>query len=211
MGLPRRLLTSDEEIILQLRPHWVVLTTPIFFILLGVAVGVTAVVRFPHAPIILGDILLALIGVAVLWLGVRLVRRQTTSVVITTTRLIRRSGILGRTGLEVRLDRVNELTYHQTLIGRLLREGWLEVETGGEAGVVIFDYLPHPDAVQSVVTEQVSAVRRQLGGLPRNPLVPSATGRTVADQLVELDGLRQRGILSDEEFAAKKRDLLDRM
>ncbi len=42
---------------------------------------------------------------------------------------------------------------------------------------------------------------------------PSATGdpATIVAAIESLAGLHQRGILSDEEFAAKKADLLDRL
>ena len=38
-----------------------------------------------------------------------------------------------------------------------------------------------------------------------------ATPDQIRDRLIELDDLRQRGILSEEEFATKKAELLDRI
>jgi hypothetical protein len=38
-----------------------------------------------------------------------------------------------------------------------------------------------------------------------------ATQDQIRDRLIELDDLRQRGILSEEEFATKKAELLDRI
>ena len=43
---------------------------------------------------------------------------------------------------------------------------------------------------------------------------PADTGTTdgqIRDRLIELDDLRRRGIISDEEFAAKKAELLSRI
>ena len=219
MPFPQRLLTDGEEVVLELHPHWVVLVKPFVWTVLVLAATVGIVVRWPHGPIAVLYVLLAILAVNVLWLLARVLRRQSTNIVITTTRLIRRTGILGRSGLELRLERINELSYRQTLIGRLVGEGRIEAETGGESGVVVFEHVAHPASVQSLVTEQISMARRRMGwamGGPGGPLGASSqaggpTGRTVADQLVDLDELRQRGILTDAEFEDKKRDLLGRI
>jgi membrane protein YdbS with pleckstrin-like domain len=47
-------------------------------------------------------------------------------------------------------------------------------------------------------------------GAPRTP-AQSALPFEIRDRLIELDDLRRRGILSEEEFAAKKHQLLDRI
>ena len=50
-------------------------------------------------------------------------------------------------------------------------------------------------------------------GSPADPRVPpaGAVPFEIRDRLIELDDLRQRGILSEEEFAAKKSELLNRI
>ncbi len=46
---------------------------------------------------------------------------------------------------------------------------------------------------------------------PAQPSPGGAIHSDIRDRLIELDDLRQRGIISDEEFAAKKAQLLDRI
>ena len=148
---------------------------------------------------------------------------------------MQRSGVLSRNGFELRLERINQLSYHQTLVDRIFRTGELLVEMGGETGVVVFDHVPRPAAVQSVITEQINAVHRQPGGavqaastswntdvdaVTTQDTPPAGTARvnrpmagdsSIADRLVQLDELRRRGILTDDEFSAKKAELLDRL
>jgi Short C-terminal domain len=103
---------------------------------------------------------------------------------------------------------------------------------GGETGVVIFDHVPRPAAVQAVITEQINALHHRHvaasdsawevdagpgptgdtppAGTPRVPRAPFGEG-SVAGRLVELDELRRRGILTEAEFASKKAELLDRL
>jgi hypothetical protein len=84
---------------------------------------------------------------------------------------VQRSGVFGRTGLELRLERVNQLSYHQGILDRVLRTGELHVEMGGETGVVVFDRVPRPSAVQSIITEQIDALRHRAGvPVPAGPL-----------------------------------------
>ena len=233
MPFPRRLLTDDEEVIAELRPHWAFLGWSLVVTVLAVLLAIVIVASFPHAPVGVLYLLLVMVGVTALWLAVRLVRWFATSLVVTSTRIVQRSGVLARNGLELRLERVNQLSYHQSLLGRLLRSGELLVEVGGETGVVVFDHVPRPAAVQSVITEQIDAVHRGVvpvravaDEVPFDPAErwptsgdtpPSGTLRvarrhapevTVADRLYQLDELRRRGIVSEAEFAAKKAELL---
>jgi hypothetical protein len=60
---------------------------------------------------------------------------------------------------------------------------------------------PAPEPAQSVATPAT----------PAAPATPATARFEIRDRLIELDDLRQRGILSEEEFAAKKSELLNRM
>jgi len=240
MPFPRRLLTEDEEVVVELRPHWAFLGKPLAVAVAVVALSVTVVATFPNAPVGVLYLLLASVSISALWLAGRLVRWFATSLVVTTSRIVQRSGVFSRSGLELRLERVNQLSYHQSIPGRILRTGELHVEMGGETGVVVFDHVPRPAAVQSVVTEQIDAMQHRsaaaLGasrvappspegrpvtgpavtwdtppsGIARVPR-PAAGEESVADRLVQLDELRRRGIVTDAEFASKKAELLDRL
>jgi len=224
MPLPRKLLTEGETVIVELRPTWLVLGWPLVAVIGAAVLAIVVVVSFPSAPSAVGYLMLAILLVAAGWLAVRALRWHTTSIVLTNRRILERRGVLSRTGVEIRLDRINELSYRQTLLERIVRTGSLVLEVGGETGVVLFNHLPQPAAVQSLVTEQIDAQRlvgwrggpvAPAGGAPYQAPVPTAPppppppqGPTVAERLVQLDDLRQRGILSESEVQAKKLELL---
>jgi hypothetical protein len=244
MPFPRRLLTEDEEVVVEIRPHWAFLGKPLVTAVVVVTLAIAVMVAFSDAPPAVLYVLLVLVGCSALWLAGRLIRWFATSLVITTTRIVQRSGVFGRTGLELRLERVNQLSYHQSILDRMLRTGELHVEMGGETGVVVFDRVPRPGAVQSIITEQIDALRhRSVVPVAAGPVdalwdevgpagprgtrlgisddtPPSGIARTaraahgddsVADRLMQLDELRRRGIVTDEEFSSKKAELLDRL
>lgn len=240
MTFPRRLLTEGEDVVVDLRPHWAFLGWPLVAGVAAVALFVAVDVAYPHAPTAAIYLLLGVVAVALLWLAGRTVRWVTTSLVLTTTRIVERSGVLGRRALEIRLDRINELSYHQSLAARLGRSGEVMVEIGGEAGVIMFDHVPRPAAFQSLITEQMSAPRggRRLhpdydaddgptapqhadtpphgvpagGSAPPPPMPTGPAGEpSVADRLMQLGELRRRGIVSAAEFEAKKAELLEQL
>ena len=169
MPFPRRLLTEDEEVVVELRPHWAFLGRPLVVAVAVVVLAIAVAVNFPNASVVVLYVLLALVTGSALWLAGRLVRWFASSFVVTNTRIIQRTGVLSRRGLELRLERVNQLSYHQSIPDRILRTGELQVEMGGDTGLLVFDHVPRPAAVQSVITEQIDALRHRAG-------VPSSHG-----------------------------------
>ena len=229
MRHPTRYLGQDEEVVLEFHPHWCYLGWPLVSVLGAVAVALAVVVSFPKAPSALGYVLLALCAVSVLWLVGRYLRRLASTLVVTSSRVVRRSGVLSRTSLEIRLERINELSCHQTIGGRVLGSGEVLVEVGGETGVVVLDHVPRPQVVQSVISEQVSNwhlrhVAPMSAARPpmRDPQpvagdTPPTGTQTIAarpfapdpaERLVKLDQLRRRGLVSDQEYEVKRQQLL---
>ncbi len=237
MAFPKRLLTEGEEVVVELRPHWIFLGQPLLFTVLAGVTTLAIVVAFPSAPAWVLYLLGAILAVSALGLAARMVRRQCTMVVLTSLRLVHRTGVLSRRTLEVRLQRVQELSCHQTLVGRVLRYGDVTVETAGDtgAGAIVLSQVRRPAAVQALVTEQLAAAqhvwdrpdegpgRRSApgsadAGVLARPTPPAGTpmpssGRppTAGERLVELQDLWRRGLVTDEEFAAKRAALLDQL
>jgi membrane protein YdbS with pleckstrin-like domain len=174
MPFPRRLLTDDEEVVVELRPHWAFLGWPLVVAVAAVVFAIAVIVNFPDAPVGVLYVLLVLVAGSALWLAARLVRWFATSLVVTNSRIVQRSGVFSRNGLELRLERVNQLSYHQSIPARIFRTGELHVEMGGETGVVVFDHVPRPAAVQSVITEQIDAVHHRSGGLLSSRALPAS-------------------------------------
>jgi uncharacterized membrane protein YdbT with pleckstrin-like domain len=204
---PERLLGEHEEIVYDLRPHWWMLVGPI---LLTAVVAVVAVAGWAFLPV--GSLQqtgrLAIGGIAVLCLLAlvlpRYLRWATTHFVLTTDRLIFRSGVLSKLSKEIPLERVNDVTYSQSLWERLIGAGDLFIESAGERGQSVFQDIPRPEGVQVEIYRQMEA-----NGLRMSGVVPRAP--SVLEDLERLANLRDRGAVTNEEFERKKRDLLDRL
>ena len=161
MVFPRRLLFEGEEVVVELRPHWVFLGWPLVATLAAVAFAVSIIASFPKAPIGVVYVLVVVVLVPGLWLAGRMARWWSMEVVITTNRIVERWGVLSRRSDEIRLEAVNQLSYHQNLFDRLLRVGNVYIEVPGRTGVVVYQCLRRPDVVQRIISEQTAALYRQ--------------------------------------------------
>ncbi|MGY1794117.1 PH domain-containing protein [Geodermatophilus sp. SYSU D00525] len=158
MPYPDRLLADDEEVVVHLHPHWTTLFWPVVALLAVVGAGsyLAALVPAGRQQGVLRMVLLGAVLVALAVLVLRPVLRwRTTHLVVTTHRLLVRSGVLSRRGRDVPLSRVTDVTSRQTLRQRVVRSGTLTVETAGEGGPVVLERVPAIDEVQRLLATLV--------------------------------------------------------
>jgi len=219
MGFPAKRLSPGEQVAVDVRPHWKCLSRPVLLVVLVVAGSAAALVeRVPRwSDLALGGALVLCLA----WLATRYLRWATTSFVVTNERLVLRKGVLMRSGREILLDRLTDISYRQTLLDRLVRCGDVLLESPGRDSAEVFEDLPRPVRIQAEIYRMLRERRSGSGGdgsggdnerrgAGEGPT--GATGETsTADQLSQLDDLRRRGIITKREFAAKKAELLSRM
>jgi uncharacterized membrane protein YdbT with pleckstrin-like domain len=203
---PRKLLNEGEDTVLDLHPHWWFFVWPLGALLVSVVAGIVIVLNTDNGP------LQAFAGVLVLvclvWFGARYAAWTTTNFVVTTDRLIFRHGVLSKQGVEIPLDRINTVFFHQSLFERILGAGDLTIESAGERGTESFSNVRKPSAVQNEIYKQVEAnENRKFDRVGKG----SSSEQSIPDQIARLDELRKAGTISGAEFDAKKAQLLDRM
>jgi uncharacterized membrane protein YdbT with pleckstrin-like domain len=192
------LLIPGELVLLEEHPHWKALVSPT---LITLATAVAAGFLYVKANGDLrGPLRIALVVVAVLvWLlsaGERIVRWRFTEYVLTDHRLMVRTGVVARRAKEIPLETINDITLSQSLLGRVIGAGDLILESAGEHGQETLWSVPHPAELQREIYA-ASAARK------------APAGHSVADELAKLAALRERGVLSDDEFQARKQRLLE--
>jgi uncharacterized membrane protein YdbT with pleckstrin-like domain len=209
---PKKLLNNNEEIALDLRPHWWYFSKHILYS--GILIiFLVLVIEIHNRFTWIGWGILALIWAG--WLAIRYFQWTNTHFVVTNQRVIFRTGALGKHGSEIPLDRVSNIHFHQGLWERIIGAGDLEIEAAGRDAQSKFDDVWHPDAVQQEIYHQMEArTERQKGTTsapPQAATAPSAGAASVPEQLSQLAELRDRGVITSAEFEAKKAQLLDRM
>ncbi|MDQ1709847.1 MAG: hypothetical protein QOG49_1232 [Frankiaceae bacterium] len=151
MGYPKRLLDENEEVVFDLHPHWKVLIVPVVVAVVTVFAAAFASAQAGNldqssiARIVIAVIALALIAAFSI---APAIRWATTHFVLTSKRVVMRTGVLARTGRDIPLFRVNDVTFSHTMWERLFGAGTLTVESAGERGQVTLSDIPHVEDVQ---------------------------------------------------------------
>ncbi len=161
MAYPKKLLSDNEKIVLETHPHWKTLALPMLALLftLGLAGYLIALVDDAIGTYVILGVAVLLIVVLVL---IPFLRWRTTLFVITDARVVVRSGILSRTGRDIPLTRVNDVTFSHNLLERILGCGTLVVESAGERGQVQLTDVPRVEQVQKTLYELAEQAGRPL-------------------------------------------------
>ena len=151
MGYPPRLLMEGERIEFEMRPHWRSMIVP--SIVLVLTVGATSYLYAATPDGVLQKYLrwalLALaLFVLIVWFVHPLLTWLTTQYVFTSRRIITRTGILSRSGMDMPLSKVNDVSFRYTLFERLLHCGTLTVSSASDEGVLVVSNVPHVEDIQ---------------------------------------------------------------
>lgn len=166
MAKLERLLAPDEELVLDLHPHWRRLVVPF----LGVpTVAAATTFALLTGPVTAGFRYAVLALAAVVLVAVSVLpylRWRTTRYLVTDRRVLGRSGILTRTGSDVPLYRVEDVHYENSLADRVLRSGDLVLESAGEHGGLRLVDVPRVEQVTRTISSLLESYDRRRRELP---------------------------------------------
>jgi hypothetical protein len=119
MPFPKRLILEGETVALDLRPHWWFFAGPLFAGIPVLALLVVALKQNGDVERLLLYLTAAVALAWAVWLGGRLIRWQTTHFVVTSERLVFRTGILAKHSRDIPLEKVNDLASSQSFFERM--------------------------------------------------------------------------------------------
>jgi membrane protein YdbS with pleckstrin-like domain len=207
-------LQKGEKILLVTYTSWTALVLPFFVALALVAVGIVVVLRVPSV----WGWLVSLAGV-----GYWLLRYSAWKVniwVVTNFRVVDEAGLLTHYAKESPLDKINNISYDQTVAGRLFNYGHVEIQTAAEAGATDYFNVNHPKRLKDMITAaqseyknwqfsnqaaQMAAALDARGGVGYK----AAEAPAIAQELERLFELKMKGALSEEEYNRAKARLLN--
>lgn len=128
-------LLPNEQIISEARPHWAMFVAPASVVVLG------AMMSDPGGIIVIAGLL---------WGVFRLLVFLTTEMVLTNKRVIAKSGIIRRNVIDVSNTKIEGVTYHQGIIGRIFGYGSVLVRGTG-VGQVPVPFIAYPEAFKHEV------------------------------------------------------------
>jgi hypothetical protein len=209
---PPSLLGENEDLVLDLRPHWIALVKPgaqTLAILAGV------VMAWLLSPFRWGGwfYALTLAGAAALFIifPARPITTWATShFVVTSDRVLRRSGWIAKEAMEISLENLSDVRFHQSISERLIGAGDLMMESAGRSGQEQFQDVRNPERVQKVIFQMKERNATRKGSRVASFGGPIAVP-SIADELAKLHRLRGLGVLTEKEFEAVKARLISRV
>jgi uncharacterized membrane protein YdbT with pleckstrin-like domain len=209
---PKRLLQDNEELRLDLQPHWFFFIKQILVSIPLVLLGLIILAKIHgDAKTITSAMWGVLFLVYAVWVLMKFLDWRFTHFVVTSKRVVFRTGVLSKRGVEIPLTRINNINFSQGVIERMIGTGDLEIESAGRDGQSVFDNVRHPDGVQQEIYRMMEEADQ--GRVPSVAAVATAAPSTasVPEQIEQLARLRDQGMITEQEFEAKKAELLRRM
>ncbi|HTQ80479.1 MAG TPA: PH domain-containing protein [Thermoanaerobaculia bacterium] len=210
-------LQTGEEILYRAHPSRIPLVLPLVgAALLVIAGAVLAARALPENrlwfAIGFGLPILLLLALALK----RYLKMISREYILTNQRLIQEEGLVGKRSIDSYLGKINNIEHSQTFWGRLLGYGDLRIETANSAEssnfLGIADPLGFKRSVSAAAEAYRTAALRPLPPIaPIAPIEPAPSGVSPsgAERLRQLKGLLDEGLISQTEFEAKRKQLLD--
>jgi uncharacterized membrane protein YdbT with pleckstrin-like domain len=155
---PDQQLADDEQVVKHLHPHWITLVLPTlgFLVTAAAASFLAAIVPSGSLQMPLRIAIAAVAVIILIWASfIPFLRWRTTHYVLTTHRVLIRVGILHHRGRDIAVNRINDVSFEQSLWERMIGAGTLMVESAGEAGQQVLKDIPHAPAVQQLINRLI--------------------------------------------------------
>jgi uncharacterized membrane protein YdbT with pleckstrin-like domain len=231
MGYVEDLLAGNEQIVYTTKKHWV---APLFATVTGSLLTIAGLGALLGAWVWLDGLLNTLVlgsGVVALLVGLVLLAKAfiewwSESYVVTNQKVMKVSGILRKTAAGSALEKINDITIEQSLIGRSLGYGTLSVLTAADESNLHYTAMREPMEFRRAILDQkqlfeqadARAIAEAVRQAPAQPQPAAATGPAgpasadeIANAIERLAEMRDAGHITPEEYEAKKSELLGRL
>lgn len=215
MGYVSSLLGRNERLVFLTRQHWVQLI-PVGLVDAIVLAGLIVVgALLSNASGGISVAVAVLLGLIVLFhIGRRIAWWWNEQYMVTNRRVIQIEGILEKSVIDSSLEKVNDVVLRQSVVGRLLDFGDIEILTGSEIGINQLSRIHHPIVFKTEMLNQKEAMGEidAFESHTRRVLANEApSAGDIPELIAELDELRQKQVITQAEFEEKKRELLSRL
>ncbi|MES2772989.1 MAG: PH domain-containing protein [Bacteroidota bacterium] len=226
-------LQQNEKVLLVTYTSWVMLIAPMLIALGALLIGIFLFDSFKWT--------LILFLPALAWFGWKYLEWKHNIWVVTNFRVIDEFGVININSRESPLDKINNVSYHQSIWGRIFGFGQVEIQTAATVGETVYYSVDKPRLLKDTITNaqanykhvqmtmQVRDIVQQMQpnqqqAPPAQPAYNSTTyvapppqqpaaqppqlNQQMASELEKLFELRQKGILSEEEYQKAKARLI---
>jgi uncharacterized membrane protein YdbT with pleckstrin-like domain len=195
-------LKKEEKIILEVRKHWLTLAIPLLISFVLFVAG-----------ILIHGLGLILSGVGMLIIAYKIVDWHNNLWAVTNLRIVDEKGVLTSNSKESPLEKINNVSYHQSFWGKIFGFGSVQIQTAAEIGATTVNMLEKPKLLKDTITQMQEEykqmqITRQAKEMANAIVSAQNNDDNVAEELEKLFSLKQKGAISDEEYASLKTKIL---
>jgi uncharacterized membrane protein YdbT with pleckstrin-like domain len=134
---------------------------------------------------------------------------------VTNLRVIDEFGVFTNNTKESPLDKINNVSYRQTFWGKLFGYGNVQIQTAAEIGSTTYFSVQDPKELKDTITNMQEVYKQQQIKDQATELASAIVAgqknstADVASELEKLYELKQKGILTEEEYNARKNKILN--
>ena len=207
MGYIQQLLSQNEKILFHTRRHFFVIFGAILkelLILIVLIIGFIALRNWNPPQLMIFEI--ALGAIAVIALGsliIDVLAWNNEEYFVTSRRVIHCTGILNKRVLDSSLSKINDVFMQQSFFGRMFGYGTIKILTATEEVINLLDRISRPVDFKHAMLNAKADLE---------PIIPAAPSALSPGQLLEeLAQLRTKNMITEEEYQAKRKEILQRM
>lgn len=215
----RTTLKNEEIILLITRQHWLKLVLPFFVWVLIAVVSIW----------LLHETGLVITLIAAIYPIIEYLNWKNNLWCITNLRVVDESGFFTRYSKESPLDKINNIEFDQSIWGRLMGYGNVDIQTAAELGESTYELIADPQLLKDTIThaqeeykntiaykqatQLALAIAKTNQANTFTPIASSASTihpqQLIADELQKLFDLLQRGAITQEEYLQQKNKLMN--
>ncbi len=219
MSYVEQLLSKNEQLVLVTRQSWVVLVREaiidlvIAIIIVAVGLVATTIPALGTAGLSLsaGSLVFLLLIIPIVRFILELIAWTNREYIVTNRRVIQIEGTVNKNVIDSSLEMVNDVRLTQSVVGRILNYGDVEILTASELGTNLFQRIGSPIQFKTAMLDQKDKLA--FAESPTAAAAPAAEPRPadVPALIASLSALRAENLITEEEFQKKKAELLSRM
>jgi uncharacterized membrane protein YdbT with pleckstrin-like domain len=221
------LLANGEEIVYRTKKHWI---APAFSTVTGTLLtlgGLAALFgqfftanKFLNGVLLWGGLGALLIGLVML--ANAAMKWWAQFYFVTNQKVMKVEGLLRKSTSGSALEKINDITMEEPLLGRWLGYGTVRVLTAADESNLHYTFMRKPLEFRKAILDakllwerqdsrDIADAVRDAAAPPAVAAAPTSSTNEIADSIERLAQLRDSGAITAEEFDAKKAELLDRM
>ncbi|MBS3946570.1 MAG: PH domain-containing protein [Melioribacter sp.] len=144
----RTKLRKDEKLLFETRKHWFFLLVPFLIALVLIVLSFYIYFKLEEKS----NLYLAIPVLSILYFIYRYYSWKNDLWAVTNIRVIDESGVFTINSKESPVDKINNVAYRQSVLGRILGYGNVQIQTAAEMGETCYTSISHPAKLKEALS-----------------------------------------------------------